>query len=354
MAVRGKLFALAVCLASTVLYSRTRSDWPHPMTVINTLAPTGLNGTTVIVTGANAGVGLETARALVLAGATVVLACRSSERCESAARQIVLSADVRGDSARAMRLRILPAACDLESPDSLLRFADWVKARFDRIDVLVLNGGVAGIGWLEVRRSTPTGLEKRFGINHVGHHFLTRLLRPLLTAHAEKGRSRVVVVASRSHKFSPSLDEPLDRGLPSASMLEPVPHELFPLLRDLRLYGLSKLCNVLFAKELQRRWDGDVLAVSLHPGSSINTAGGESCLLPRLWLRLVSPWAKTTAQGASTTLFGALSSELHGGEYLDDCRVSEDVHPDAQSRDRAEKLWQHTEMITASWMPHLQ
>mmetsp|Transcript_35009 Transcript_35009/g.111375 ORF Transcript_35009/g.111375 Transcript_35009/m.111375 type:complete len:150 (+) Transcript_35009:704-1153(+) len=128
----------------------------------------------------------------------------------------------------------------------------------------------------------------------------------------------------------------------------------FPVRRDLQLYALSKLCNIMFAKELARRWGPQVLAVSLHPGSSMLTNGGESAWLPRLWLRLVSPWTKTIAQGASTVVFAAVARGIAGGDYLNDCSVSSDLHPDAQDGRKSRELWDFTERLLANLTDHRQ
>jgi len=141
-------------------------------------------------------------------------------------------------------------------------------ARFRGLHILVLNAGVTGVGWLELRTGVHTGQELRFATNHLGHFHLQ--LRP-----PARSRRRLTVqqVQPRAARRAPRcLAIRVDAGVVVAPFF----------FRDLQLYALSKLCNIMFAKELARRWGPEVLAVSLHPGSSMLTNGGESAWLPRL------------------------------------------------------------------------
>ena len=252
-------------------------------------------------------------------------------------------------------VQVIKAYLDLEDLRTITSFAYWVlrSEQIPRVDYLILNAGVTGIGWGSVKRTLKTNLERRFAANVVGNqHLVTLLARKLRMKSRDRTKSRVVVVSSRSQHFSPSWSIPIET-LPDTSLLAdagfPYVHDYY--LRDLKLYGLSKLGNVLLAKEIMRRYKGEIEAVALHPGSSIMTAGGESALLPRLWLALVSPWAKTTVQGAATSIYGALSKSLRGGEYLEDCRVSTNVHPDANDPRRAEDLWRYVASLTKKLDP---
>jgi len=235
-------------------------------------------------------------------------------------------------------------------------FAEWIlaTATIPRIDFLVLNAGVTGIGWGEVKRTKHPFLETRFAVNVVGNQRLVSLLAPKLLKKARDGsKSRVVVVSSRSMHFSPSWPIPIAHLPPQqTTATQGFPYIITDLfLRDLRLYGLTKLGNVLLATEIQRRWRGEIRAVSVHPGSSINTAGGGSAWLARLWLALVSPWSKTVAQGASTSLYGALHKALQGGEYLEDCQVSDNFHLEGKDQERAMDLWRYVETLIATIKP---
>ena len=193
--------AVVAAVVASILHAAVRQDWKYPHQVLREHAPDSLSDTVAVVTGANSGVGLETARALVHGGATVVLACRAVDRCQAAALDVTRSAaNAAQTSFMNVQKRVLTATCDLEESDSISAFASWLQEQFERIDVLILNAGVTGIGWFEVRRS-QSNVEKRLMTNHIGHHYLTKLLRPVLWDHPEKGKSRIVVVSSRSHKF---------------------------------------------------------------------------------------------------------------------------------------------------------
>eukprot|EP00933_Yihiella_yeosuensis_P037775 TRINITY_DN31774_c0_g1_i1.p1 TRINITY_DN31774_c0_g1~~TRINITY_DN31774_c0_g1_i1.p1 ORF type:complete len:360 (+),score=42.97 TRINITY_DN31774_c0_g1_i1:88-1167(+) len=320
-------------LAVTSHYAR--SGYPLPHEVLREHFPDlpegrELAGQTALVTGANAGVGFETARALVNAGANVILACRSTDRCAKALSQIKLQRP--GGQVSSLQI-------NLENMTSVKEMAAKFLEKHSSLHLLFLNAGVTGIGWQEVVYGHTTRLERRFATNHLGHFYLAhKLLSALRHGTVESGRSsRIIVVASRSHRMSPPLPD-----LPwhnANDLLGPTISIKSTLVRDAQLYGLSKLCNVLFAKEIPRRWGPEILGISLHPGSSMLTNGGESGWLSQLWLRIVHPWSKSVEQGASTSIFAAVSRDLRGGEYLDDCNISQTRHKDATSREKARELW---------------
>ena len=187
------------------------------------LAGHDLAGKTMIVTGANTGIGYETARALAAAGARVLLACRNRGAGETAAARI--RATHPGAKAEF-------AALDLASLVSVSAFCASLDA--PRIDVLVCNAGLMSPGYA----STDDGFEKTVGVCHIGHFALVQRLLPKLLA---AGNPRVVMVASESHRSPARLD-----------------FAKFPLApanySAMRAYGQAKLCNVLMANELQRRY----------------------------------------------------------------------------------------------------
>jgi NAD(P)-dependent dehydrogenase (short-subunit alcohol dehydrogenase family) len=199
----------------------------------------GQQGRVAVVTGANGGLGLEVARALAARGATVVMAARDQDKARRAQRAIL--ADV---PAARLELREL----DLASLDSVRACAEAVAADHDRIDLLVNNAGIMGIP----EQATADGFEKQLGVNHLGHFALTRLLLPQLLA---APAARVVSVTSFARFMGRSVsarypDSPGRYGPWSA-------------------YGRSKLANLLFAAELQRRFDAAVSAggpASTPPG----------------------------------------------------------------------------------------
>jgi NAD(P)-dependent dehydrogenase (short-subunit alcohol dehydrogenase family) len=278
------------------------------------LAGIDLSGRTIVVTGANAGIGYETARALAAAGARVVLGCRDREAGERAVDRIV----ARHPGARAEQLDL-----DLASWPSVRAFAD----RLDngQVDVLICNAGVINMGYREVE----SGFEHTVGVCHLGHFLLTHELLPRLLA---GGAGRVVMVSSESHRSPRTLD--FDR---------------LPLPRDgysgMVAYGQAKLCNVLFANELQRRYgDRGLTACSLHPGTLVTTRIGRDSWWVRLLIRLVSPFTKNAAQGAATGVYCAVHPDPDeiAGLYFDHCAPKRSSR-EANDPEVASRLWELSE-----------
>ncbi len=190
-----------------------------------------------VVTGANTGIGKETARELARRGARVLLACRSREKTEAAIEE--LRSDTGSDALEWVEL-------DLGSLASVRSAAQQVLERVPRLDALINNAGL-----VRDRGVTREGFEKTFGVNHLGHFALTQLLLERLVASRP---SRIVNVASDSHYSAKGIDfDALKRPTPSVTG--------YPE------YEVSKLCNVLFTRELARRLEGKaVTAYALHPG----------------------------------------------------------------------------------------
>lgn len=247
------------------------------------------SGMTAVVTGANSGVGLETTRELACAGADVVMACRSMDRAE-AAREEIEADDPTGT--------VSVGECDLASLDSVVSFSDGVRERHDSLDVLVNNAGVMATP----RRDTADGFELQFGVNHLGHFALTGHLLDSLRAAADP---RVVTVSSGNHRIGEIDFEDLlwedsyDR------------HDA---------YNRSKLANLLFAVELDRRTD-DLTSVACQPGfadtNMQNRAAEETgSVVERLGVLLAGLIAHSPARGAEPTLYAATHPDIEGGEYV--------------------------------------
>jgi NAD(P)-dependent dehydrogenase (short-subunit alcohol dehydrogenase family) len=253
-----------------------------------------LSGRIAVVTGANGGLGLETARALAGAGAHVVMAARDQEKAVAAEKRIL-------ETHPRASLEIVPL--DLASLASVRAAAERILAAHDRIDILVNNAGLMAIP----ERRTVDGFEMQLGVNHLGHFALTALLLPaLLRANA----ARVVSVTSTAHHMGRALD-------PSNPHLE-------GSYGAWKAYGQSKLANYHFALGLQRRFEAaGVAAASLlaHPGLSntelqarsvSETSGGFS---QRFFHWLASATGMTPAQGALPQLRAATDPHARGGEF---------------------------------------
>ena len=273
-----------------------------------------LSDQAIIVTGANTGLGFETARALAAAGARVVLACRNLEKANEAAERI---------QAAHPNVEVHCAALDLGSFASIAAFVE----AFDgpSIDVLICNAGVLNVSY----RESDGGLEQTVGVSHLGHFRLVMGLLPKLLA---AGRGRVVMLSSESHRSPRTLD-----------------FENFPLnaknYSQLKAYGQAKLCNTLFANELQRRYaDQGLTACSLHPGNLVTTEIGRDSMLTRWVMKLASPFTKSAAQGAATTVLCAIhpDAEAVAGQYFSHCQPAK-MSREAANPDVAKRLWERTE-----------
>ena len=273
-----------------------------------------LAGRSVLVTGANAGIGFETARSLAAHGARVLLGCRSDAKADDTAARI-RAAHPDAD--------VVPTRLDLGSLADVRRCCDALEV--DSLAAVVCNAGVYGGPYAE----TADGFERTVGVCHIGHFLLVHLLRSRL---AKDGGGRVVMVASGSHKHPARLN--FDRL--------PLPPEKY---MDMVAYGQAKLCNVLFAFELNRRWASDgITGTALHPGAMIATEITRSTLAGRLLFKLVRPFTKSIGQGAATSVYCATAPELEGvgGTYYVDCR---EAKASAEARDPgvAARLWKLSE-----------
>ncbi|KAI6227923.1 Oxidoreductase, short chain dehydrogenase/reductase family protein [Aphelenchoides besseyi] len=284
----------------------------------------------ILVTGTTQGIGFETARALALRGARVVMANRSIVRAEAVRDAIYKETEHR---------KIDLIHMDLSSLQSVQAAAEEFLKMNLPLHVLILNAGV-------MAPTTPTsidGYENTFATNHLGHFYLVHLLRSKLI---ESAPSRVVVVSSHSHKHTMiNSNAPLETKM---EKLVPNPNSRSAAYM---LYAYSKMCNVLFAMKLHRELNDQRVSVYvLHPGSLIPTVLTVSAAIGRsygVFSRIASyftkPFAKTAAQGASTTVLCAISPDVEqrGGRYFDDCWDDESQLNSAMAHDQTlqDALW---------------
>jgi NAD(P)-dependent dehydrogenase (short-subunit alcohol dehydrogenase family) len=296
------------------------------------LAGVSLDGKVAIVTGASAGLGVETARALAAAGAQVVLAGRNPPRLADAAASI-------RERVPEAQLEIGPL--DLTSLASVRGFASWYASRHDRLHLLINNAGVMYTPF----EHTADGFELQFGTNHVGHFLLTCLLVPLLLADPP---ARVVNLSSAGH-------------MTSDVMWDDVNFERHDY-NKFASYGQSKTANILFAVELDRRLgDRGVHAYALHPGLIYTELGrymtkddmDELIAMAEAGSSGGLPPAKSLEQGAATTVYAATAPELdaRGGTYLADCAVTDEHAPWARDPEAARRLWTLTESLVGEEFP---
>ena len=280
-----------------------------------------LSGKSIIVTGANTGIGYQTARALASIGGVVTLACRNTEAAEQACQKIRQQHPEA--NVTAMRL-------DLSDLNSVSKFAKEYPQ--DTLSLLINNAGSSAPRLM----TTAQGFERTVGVCHIGHFLLTELLMPKLLAAQS---SRVVMVSSESHRYPAQLDF---KNLGKAQG----PY------RSMRAYGQAKLCNVLMADELQRRYGSQGLtACSVHPGALVTTDFGRESMLFRAAFWLASPFTKNPNQGAATTVYCALhepASEIAGG-YFSHCQRARQT-PEAKDPQVAARLWSLSEQWVAEYL----
>jgi NAD(P)-dependent dehydrogenase (short-subunit alcohol dehydrogenase family) len=305
--------------------------------------PDQCRGITVVVTGANTGLGFETSRVLAKYGATVILASRTLKNGEAAVSKIkqeMPNADV-----STMEL-------DLGSLKSVKAFAEAYLQTGKPLHVLINNAGVMACPKL----LTADGMETQFGVNHIGHFYLTELLLPRLASTGTAARpARVVNLSSMGNWiFSPTDGIRFDDLVTAEKGYD-----------AWERYGMSKLANILFSKELNRRMKAEskpVISVSLHPGvimeSELSRHFDTMTILSffmKTGRRFDTFWASLTqynkniAQGSSTSILCALDPDIIPAEHYDDCDVAKVmIHDKACDEELAKKLWTFSEELVAS------
>jgi len=289
-------------------------------------------GRTAVITGANTGIGFETAAVLAGRGASVVLAVRNLDKGKDAAARI--TAATPGADVTIQRL-------DLSSLDSVRAAADELRSRHDAIDLLVNN---AGVMWTP-RATTADGFELQFGTNHLGHFALTGLLLDRLLP--VEG-SRVVTISSVGHRIRARIhfdDLQWERSYSRVGA-----------------YGQAKLANLMFTYELQRRLapEQKTIAVAAHPGGSNTELVRNSPAVVRALNRVLAPvYTQSSAMGALPTLRAATDPHVHGGQYYGPDGFMESrgyptlVRSSAQSHDAdtQRRLWTISEELTGVTYP---
>lgn len=267
----------------------------------------------------------------------IVLLCRNEDKAKIATEDIV---------SKTGNKRVSFIECDLADIQSIARCAQKLTNKLRKIDVLQLNSGVMAIA---DRETTVDGFEKQLGINHLGHFKLTQLLFPLLK---KTQGARVVTVSSTAHLLGK-----LDKD--DLQLSKPGKYERW------QAYGNSKLANILFSKELDRRLrqagnPSNIISVSLHPGVCrtelgrylVDPASIPQFLYPVLGI-VGSPllyFTKDSYTGAQTQIYLSATKNLtvkNGGEYFDNSRVA-GTSPEANDEEEAKWLWEESEKLVSS------
>uniref|UniRef100_A0A0B7ANX9 Retinol dehydrogenase 13 n=1 Tax=Arion vulgaris TaxID=1028688 RepID=A0A0B7ANX9_9EUPU len=282
-----------------------------------------IKGKTVIITGANTGIGLETAKELAKRGGRVILACRDTVKGEAVRKAIV---EETGNN------NVILKKLDLTSFASIKAFAKDINESESHLEILINNAGVMAIP----KTLTEDGIEMQFGVNHIGHFLLTQLLLDKIKASAP---SRILNVSSSAHLFGKINFDDLNSAKSYSKT---------------QAYFQSKLANVLHARELSRRLEGTgVTANSLHPGA-VNTELTrhvpfiDGTFLGRILVLPIRYFIfKTTFEGAQTSIRLAVDPALETvtGKYFRDCKI---VSEGARAKDDevAKRLW----TISEAWI----
>mgnify|MGYP006290370913 FL=1 len=290
-------------------------------------------GKTALVTGANSGLGYYASLGLARKGARVVMACRNLEKGEKA-REMITEA-VPGNRPALMEL-------DLADLGSVQRFAEAFRSEYSHLDLLINNAGLMAIPY----RKTADGFEMQFGVNHLGHFALTGLLWPLLEA---APGSRVVNVSSSAHRMGEIAFEDL--------------HWDSRKYRRWKAYGMSKLANILFTREMTRRLNGSgngVTVAAAHPGYAASNllAKGSEMQGKRFGQRMAavvnSIFAQSTEMGTLPILYAATEPDVENGAYygpggfarMYGYPVRETPDPRRDNPEVARRLWDVSRELT--------
>jgi NAD(P)-dependent dehydrogenase (short-subunit alcohol dehydrogenase family) len=287
-------------------------------------------GKVVLITGGNSGLGLESAKAFAIKGAEVIIACRSVKK---------------GIEAKAEILKDTPAAkvevmtLDLMKLASVRSFAEEFRKKYSHLDILMNNAGIMTSPYA----LTEDGFESQMGTNHLGHFALTGLLLDLILA---TPKSRIVNVSSLAHKqWKMSFENSLS--------------EYAQNYNKMRAYARSKLANLLFTYELQRRLEASnhqTIAVAAHPGASYTNLGRhlENKLVARILKPLIIKVLPTPKSGALPQIRAASDPEVKGGDYYGPSGLGElagkpvivKSTKSSHSLEDAKRLWEMSEKLT--------
>ncbi|KAI1902117.1 hypothetical protein AGOR_G00041410 [Albula goreensis] len=280
-----------------------------------------IDGKTVLITGANTGIGKETARDLAKRGARIIMACRDMGKAEAAQKEII--EDSKNQNVVIRKL-------DLSDTKSIKEFAEVINKEEKQVNILINNAGIMMCPFSK----TVDGFEMQFGVNHLGHFLLTHLLFDLIKRSAP---ARIINLSSMAHSWGTiKLDDiNSEKGYD-----------------DRKAYGQSKLANILFSRSLAKRLQGTGVTVyAVHPGI-VQTELGRHLNTPlKVAFTIVKPFTKTAVQGAQTSIYCAVTPELanESGLYYSDCAQASCTRA-ARDDEMAQKLWELScQMLGITW-----
>jgi len=269
-----------------------------------------------VITGANSGIGFETAKALAKKGAFIVMVCRNDDKAMAAKSSIQNEIEGAG---------VDIILCDFSIQKEIHKAANQIKSRYNKIDILINNHGFIA----KERWETVDGLEATFAVNHIGYFLFTNLLIEYIKS---AGNARIINVASDAHRYG---------------NFEPENLQLESGFNPMKAYGNSKLFNILFTKELASRVrDTDVTVNCLHPGV-VRSNFSENLNLPmKLFWTIGKPFMVSAKKGAETSIYLAGSDEVKNvnGAYFKNKKA---IAPRKKARDMdaAKQLWEISEEL---------
>lgn len=286
------------------------------------------HGRVVVITGANSGIGLETARELAGKGATVVMACRNMEKAQQAAADIYQTYP---------EAQLSLHHLDLDDLTTIDPFISGIQAIYPVVNVLINNAGVM----VPPLGKTKQGFERQFGVNHLGHFVLTKKMLPML---CKTPGARIVIVSSNAHRMGKMDFDNLNAEKS---------YKKWPA------YAQSKLANLLFMRELNKRLPHmgcDVIAVAAHPGTTRTNLSNN---MASMSARLFSMMSQEQAMGALPTLYAATMPEVKANDYFGPRGFMEitgypkkvDMTGAAKDEAAAKRLWDASEALTGTTYP---
>jgi len=293
-------------------------------------AKNSMVGKVVLVTGANSGIGKETVRQLYHLGATIIMACRNEKKAQTAMKDILQSDDTNN--------RLVFLSLDLSDFTSVRAAATNVLNSHPKLDVLINNAGVMS----STQRTTVDNYELCMQANHLGHFLFTLLLMPLLL----KSNARILNLTSSTYKLATHIGFDFDDPYCTKGRQ----YGLF------QQYGMTKLCNILFTKELVRR-NNKLVSYAIHPGvvrtegitGNMNfflKYGSMACGFFLMWVM------KTSQQGAYSTVWLASTEDLPepNGSYVSHCVIEPTIGKYVNDAEHAKKVWSWSEEQVKKWM----
>ncbi len=284
---------------------------------LNTDMSDFIQGKRCVITGANTGIGKETARELAQLGANVVMVCRNEAKGTSAMEEII--ADTGNENVELI-------LADLSSMEQVRTLADTIKDRYDALHVLINNAGLIASN----RRPTVDGYEETFAVNHLAPFLLTNLLLDLITASAP---ARIINVSSSAHWMGKLYFDDLMFQKKYASG---------------KAYAQSKLANILFTRELAKQLNGSLVTVNaLMPGVIHSRFGREFQGIAKYGSRLMQRFMLTPVEGAATSIYLATSYEggVASGEYFNKKKIAR-ISRTARDTEQAKRLWDISTRLT--------